>query len=1108
MGIVRRASHVLAVVGAVTALLVAAATAYAAPAAPHWMIVSQAAPTYFHAGDKTDFYEVEALNDGGAPTAGKVTIDDTLPAGLVVTSAEASAGLEGLGYGEATEMACTTTGGAAQKVECTTESAVPVGERVIAKIDVEVPGGASGTLANTAAIAGGGAAEVSTSEGTPVVEPSHAVPYGVTLAAEATEEDGQLATQAGSHPFAFSTLLAVNVGRVNPEEKCHPPTAESQEGCAEMVGAPKDIEVQLPPGMVGNPMAVPHCSQEQFQSGGNTGCPADTQVGDVYLSFYGSATAEQYAPVYDIEPPPGQPAEFGLTVGGQVHIPMFFHVRSAGDYGLTVDLNEISTFDAVRLAALSIWGVPAAEAHNPMRESATDGCEPGVKGVPGCASEAFPVKPLLTMPSACSGQALAVPMTSDSWIMPGMEVGSAPEVMLPAITGCNALSFSPELNLETSTTQQGAPSGYKVSLTVPQKEAAGELAAPDVRVVEVTLPEGTQISPSAANGLVACSNAEFGLKSGVAARCPRASAVGTVRISTPLLAAPLAGEVFVGQPECAPCSASQVAAGEMVPLFIQADGSGVLIKLAGHTKINTTTGRLTTVFTENPQLPFTTLELVLNDGPGAPLTNPTTCGPAVAVASLTPWSSEAVSTATASQPPNIEGCSKASFSPSLVAGMSGSARGGSFGSFAVLIARADGQQDLGTVSLHTPPGLAAILAKVPLCDEAQANAGDCAASSQIGEVTTVVGAGSRPYTIHGGKVFLTGPYGGGPFGLSIVVPAEAGPYKLAGLNGSGGEGSGSVVIRGSIKVDPTTAALTIATNPIPTQLDGIPLHIQKVVVNVNREGFMFNPTNCNAMNVEGTIASSSGTTVSSKYPFQSTDCASLPFHPGFSVTTHAGHTRKNGAYLHVTVTSGTGQANIKQVFVELPKILPSRTETLKQACSETQFAENPAGCPAGSHVGTAIAHTPVLPVPLTGPAIFVSHGGVKFPDLDVVLQGDGVTVDLTGQTSISEKTEITSSNFDTVPDVPISSFELTLPEDSHSALAATANLCTQTVTRRVKETVHGKVVYRMRRIKQTRALHMPTTITGQNGAVVKETTKIAVQGCAKVKGKAAGAAHH
>lgn len=718
----------------------------------------------------------------------------------------------------------------------------------------------------------------------------------------------------------------------------------------------------------------------------------------------------------------------------------------------------------------------------------------------------------------------------DSWQQPlAQPLPVDVEALLPGMTGCESLSLGqPALTVAPTNLHAGSPSGYDVALQVPQREEPESTATPDLRNVEVVMPEGTVISPSAANGLVDCTTksepgapeGQFGLGGETAGKCPPQSTIGTVKITSQLIAQPITGKVYVGEPECSPCSEKQVAEGKMVRLLIEAKLANpqeaemtqaereaqrppVLIKLAGHTEIDPSTGRLTTIFGENPQLPFEELELDLENGPDAPLVNPTTCGAIAASARLTAWSAltgaegkitDAGSEANlASSPAVIEGCSPSGFSPSFSAGMTTSQRAGAFSSFAVTLGRPDGQQTLGSVTMHMPPGLIGLLSKVQLCGEPQANDGTCSSASQIGTTTAVVGPGSEPYTIGGGRVYLTNAYGGGAFGLSIVVPAEAGPFHLAGLTGAGQEGNGSVVVRGSIAVNPTTSALTITTNPIPTGLDGIPLDIQRVIVEINKVGFMFNPTDCDATSITGTIGSSSGSDANVSQAFQAVNCASLPFEPGFSVATHAAHTRRFGAYLHVKVTSGSGQANIKSVFVELPKILPARDETLKQACSSAQFAENPAGCPAESHVGTAIARTPVLPVPLTGPAIFVSHGGAGFPDLDVVLQGDGVTVDLSGTTNISK--DVTSSDFAAVPDVPIEDFELTLPEDSHSALAATANLCTTTTTKRVKTKVHGRVVFRKRAMSARRMLSMPTTITAQNGAVIKKVTMIAVEGC-------------
>jgi hypothetical protein len=229
-------------------------------------------------------------------------------------------------------------------------------------------------------------------------------------------------------------------------------------------------------------------------------------------------------------------------------------------------------------------------------------------------------------------------------------------------------------------------------------------------------------------------------------------------------------------------------------------------------------------------------------------------------------------------------------------------------------------------------------------------------------------------------------------------------------------------------------------------------------------------------------------TVGASAHFQAADCSSLGFKPTFKATTSAKNSRTSGASLHVSITypktpQGT-QANIKAVKVDLPRQLPSRLTTLQKACTSKQFEANPAGCPAASRVGMAKAITPILPVPLEGPAYFVSYGDLKFPELIIVLQGYGFTIDLHGETFISKK-GITSSTFRTVPDEPVGSFELTLPQGHYSALANNGNLCT----------VKG-------------GLKMPTALTAQNGDVIKETTPISVSGCPKAKKAHKAVKHH
>jgi hypothetical protein len=323
----------------------------------------------------------------------------------------------------------------------------------------------------------------------------------------------------------------------------------------------------------------------------------------------------------------------------------------------------------------------------------------------------------------------------------------------------------------------------------------------------------------------------------------------------------------------------------------------------------------------------------------------------------------------------------------------------------------------------------------------------------------------------------------------------AGPFNL-----------GTVVTRAKIEVDPQTAQITITTDPLPQIVKGVPTDLRSINSIIDRPGFMFNPTNCNPQAFSGTATSAGGAANAPLVDrFQVLSCRELPFTPSFSVSTR-GNGNFHGASLDVKIAEKPGEANIRKVDVQLPTALPSRLTTLQKACPEGQFAANPAGCPDGSVVGVATAVTPVLKVPLTGPAYLVSHGGAAFPDLDIVLQGEGVKILLTGNTDI--KKGITYSRFDTAPDAPISSFELNLPEGPHSALGAIKNLCaltkTTTTTRRVTRRIHGHVRHVIVKVKKLtpEPLLMPTTITGQNGAVETQTTKIAVTGCAKAKPQA------
>src|SRR4029077_11255562 len=418
--------------------------------------------------------------------------------------------------------------------------------------------------------------------------------------------------------------------------------------------------------------------------------------------------------------------------------------------------------------------------------------------------------------------------------------------------------------------------------------------------------------------------------------------------------------------------------------------TGVVVKLAGHVEANSVTGRLRTTFEQNPQLPFEDLKLDFFGGARSSLKTPDACGTYTTRTDLRPWTSPEAPDVTPSSNFEIDhGCGAQGFAPSFAAGTSNNQAGG-FGPLTMTFSRGDSEQDFKGLEETLHEGLLAKLAGVPLCGETQATTGTCPEASQIGTVTVGAGAGPDPVYVSG-KVYLTGPYNGGPFGEVVVVPAIAGPFNL-----------GDVVVRGSIRINPNTAQASVLSDPFPTILDGIPLQVKTVNVTIDRAGFTFNPTNCSALSVTGTLASTQGTTDAVSSPFQAANCTTLPFKPGFAAST-AGKTRKaSGASLTVKVTSkggpqtGGGEANIAKVRVTLPKQLPARLTTLQKACTEAQFNTNPAGCPEASLVGTATAITPVLANPVSGPAYLVSHGGAAFPDLVFILQGEGIVLYLDG----------------------------------------------------------------------------------------------------------------
>jgi len=1001
----------------------------------------------------------DAYIDGGvAPVA----IEAQLPAGLEAVSMAAVMPKDVSVNGPS----CSVT-----SLRCRFKESLPAFTDIETDVNVVVKPGTNGAEAVRAAVSGGEVRGATVTHQVAIGDESPR--FGAENYEMAPEEEGGAAdTQAGSHPFQLTTTITLN-------QTLEAGSPLSPASFPQPVALAKDLHFLLPPGLIGDPTPFPECALGKFLARGNLNapvenlCPPQTAIGaasvTVAESDYGAATYE--SPLFVLEPSVGEPARFGFVTAGGVPVYLDTAVRTGGDYGVTVDVSNIAQVVGFLGSEVTFWGVPGDPRHDGQRGW---GCffedlgKSANSHLPCNSLGAHSPPPLLALPTSCTGP-LQTSVEADSWAHEGSFLTTPATAPLPALDGCNRLPFEPSIILTPDGRAGSTPTGLAVTVHVPQTESlnAEGLAEANVKNTMVTLPEGVALNPAAADGLQACPEEGIALHSAEPPTCPEASKIGTVKVKTPLLPNVLEGSAYLAEQNANPF-------GSLVAMYVYVEDpiSGSRVKVAGEVVPNPVTGQLVSTFKETPELPFETFELHFFGGDRAPLATPARCGAYTTTAAVEPWTEtgavDSSSTFDVTSGPNGSACSDPlPFNPTLTVGTS-SIQAGGFSPFVMTMSREDGEQPLQGIALHMPKGVSGTLSTVKLCGEQQADEGTCGPESQIGETIVSVGVGGDPYTVRGGKVYITGPYKGAPFGLSIVNPAKAGPYNL-----------GQVIVRAKLEVNEETAAITVTTDDegpykIPTILDGIPLQIKHVSVNINRPGFTFNATNCNPLQITGDLVSTEGATSTVPVPYQVTNCAVLAFKPKLEASTSGKTSRTEGASLHVKLgyPAGPYDANIARVKVELPKALPSRLTTLQKACTAQVFEANPAACPAASIVGHATATTPELPVALTGPAYFVSHGGEAFPSLVIVLQGYGVTVHLVGSTFINEKTGVTSSTFKAVPDAPVGSFELTLPTGPYSALGANKNLCKTKLT-------------------------MPTEFVGQNGALIKTSTKIAVTGCGK-----------
>jgi hypothetical protein len=1060
-----RARRHLVLLGATIATCAAvlgASASLALASGPAWEINARWGPTNLPPGGTGEVVLQPSNVGDGLSDGSTITVADQLPAGVTISSFSDTPFWQCTGVGTSTAT-CTMEGIFALYFnQPASLEPQPNGFGMPIFVDLSIDPGAAGVGTNTATMSGGGAEPVTQTR--EMVVSDTAAGFGFVPNSfdadvfDAQAPNGSPTRQAGDHPFEMRVNFDFNL--------LH---GEREGGYTYPDELVRTVDTTLPRGLIGNPEALPKCTAGEFSSVGEAGgCPADTQVGVIGLDFTDGASSHgfgpflpgafQRIPVYNLVPPKGSPADFGFLVAGVVSGHILPSLDAAHSYAIEAITPNISSLSFIRDVKFTLWGVPADPAHDRLR------LDPATNNR-GAVSDGA-IRPFLTLPMDC-GNGDRFAQRADSWQHPGAwtPVVSAPDEQIE-VKGCSdpRIRFGPEVRMQPTTRDAGAPTGLDVHLEVPQRDQTVSDASklysengnvhgvdtPPMKKVVVTMPEGMTISPSAAQGLGNCSPEQIGLGTDSKVTCPDDSQYGTLTLHTPILPKdePMTGRIYIAEQNDNPFHSFLA-----LYLVIQDPERGLLVKIPGKVELDPKTGQIKTAFDDLPQFPVSDMELSFKAGVRAALVNPTTCGSKTITAEFTPWSDptgpvvqtdEYAVTQKPDGSPCVKDLAERPFNPQLTAGTINPSAG-SYSPFVLRLTRTDDDQEFSRLGVNLPDGLLARIAGIQKCPDAaiaQAEAPlrtgteeldnpSCPASSQIG--TTDVGTGvGVPLTYVPGKAYLAGPYEGAPLSMVVITPALVGPYDL-----------GVIAVRSAIHVDPETAQTSVSTDPLPQIFQGIPVRIRDIRVKVDRPETTLNPTSCNPMEVTAHVAGTGGdvnasgddTVADLSQRFQAANCASLRFKPRLSFRLRGGTNRGDYPALTATVKARRGDANIARAAVTLPHSEFLAQNHINTVCTRVQFAANQ--CPTGSIYGYARATSPLFDEVLKGP-VYLRSSSNPLPDLVATLNG-AVDVVLSGR--IDSVNGGIRNTFEAVPDAPVTKFTLSMKGGKKGLLVNSRNLC-------------------------------------------------------------------
>jgi hypothetical protein len=763
----------------------------------------------------------------------------------------------------------------------------------------------------------------------------------------------------------------------------------------------RDLVFELPPGFGGNPGAAQECSRELFEAGDEE-CPPESQVGA--LRFALSEGGEVELPIFQLEPGPDEFLSFASTA--DLDAPMKTELRP-DDFGITMkveDLPDEALSEGQIEGRMELWGVPADHQ----------------------AGTAIPRRPLLTTPTRCGPLTFTFRTRSQlegaPWLSASSDTGAPLE-------GCADLRFQPKLTMKLSDPVADSSTGVRMEVTTPEEAEGSELAEALVKDMTIKLPAGVTISPSGAAGLTPCSDAELDLGSTGEAHCPAGSKVGAVELASPVASDPLIGTVYLAE-ERPP---------ERFRFFVVAPGPGVVVKFVGALHVDPATGRFSATLANLPQFPLRRLSLSFDGGPGALLAAPLACGPAPATGVFAPSGGGVPVESQA--PVEIGAAIPGSpcpgivpFAPRLVTRNSQTAIGRQT-ALSVSLLRRDGEQVPRRFTLTLPAGLSAALGNVQPCPDAGVAAAACPAASRIGEMLARVGSGPNPVVLRG-DAYVTAPYRRAPFGMLLQLPAAIGSLNL-----------GTMSFRAGATIDGRTGRVSISTDSLPTQIEGIPVRFQAIELSIDRPGLVHNPTSCRPAAVDATIEASDGASARAAGPLALSGCHRLGFRPRLQVAFEgrAELHRHGHPGLRISTHTRAGDTALRAMKISLPRGLAFGIGGLEQICSRPDAVAG--ACPAGARVGTAVARTSLLSEPLKGAIYVVRPSDNGLPELGISLTALGAHLNFSSQTGFKDGHLITK--LVSLPDMPLSSFTMRLRGGSDGAFSLETGLCSSGRPRRL-----------------------------------------------------------